>query len=223
MKIKGREVSNRKTARMVIGFILLTVGIYIIVNGYEVWPHVNSVTLSTNYNENGKIWPNPFPAYSVHFIFKLTTVGSVSMSNAVNVSVQISQISMTNVSTAEFLQYYDGVGFTGAYDPTTITGNNPQAGEIYVHSDGGGNYSGAGQVVWLQSGPTFPYLVPNGKYYVNYDSFRNFSAAFNISGESDTLAIQSSLNDQRLTYVLIGFSVLMLQPILEAVARLGQD
>ena len=221
------RIKGRKTARMVIGIALFITFGYIVLNGYYVWPHVGIITIPEEYQQPMvNLWnntANPIPAYSAHFTFTFSAVGSVSLNNPVNVTVTVSSVLLNHTGVKQFSQYYYGVGLTEAFNPTTVRSSKPVLASIPLRDEGNGTWYGKGQVVWLQDGPTVPFLTPNGNWYVTYSDLQSFGSVLNIAPNSDTLSIQTSLNNQRLTFILIGFSVLMLQPVFEAVFRLGSD
>ncbi|MDG6970417.1 MAG: hypothetical protein JRN54_04830 [Nitrososphaerota archaeon] len=206
------EIRKRRT----VAIALLAVAIGIDALGVFVFPHVNEITLATSYDQTGAYWPNA-PPFAVHFEFTFKATGSVSLSNPVKVTVTITSINLTDF---EFFKYYDGVGFSGAFNASTINSKQPLLANIPVHQQSDGSLSGNATIIWLQDGPTVPFLTPHStNWYLNNQALASDGPVLNVAGESDTLAIQTSMNTQRLTWILIGFSILMLQPVLEAILR----
>lgn len=80
-------------------------------------------------------------------------------------------------------------------------------------------YKASFMFIWKQSGPDWLYLSPptSGGAGLPTRAIQVGDLTIVISDVSDTLSVDSNSSTLFLTWVLVGFSVLMLQPILEAI------
>lgn len=112
-----------------------------------------------------------------------------------------------------------GVSFTNAY-ASPLAENVPMSSLIiYLRDNGDGTYVGESEVVWLVEGATYMAEVinnPIGSHFT-LDTFMGADSALIISSVSDTLAIQSTQSTARLSWQIGSFSIIVLQPILEAI------
>jgi len=129
---------------------------------------------------------------------------------------------LRNANVTDLLQYYNMVCFTDAYGVGTVTGQGqtPLSAEMPIKPRANaGEYEADGTVVWLHEGPTWVYLLPTGSgglLIVNAVDVQRGDPALQIASVSDTLSVGNTVIEHILTWVLVGFSVLMLQPIFEA-------
>jgi hypothetical protein len=76
-------------------------------------------------------------------------------------------------------------------------------------------FVGEGDVVWHNVQDVYLTLNPEHKpIFVEDTDFANVSSAITITSVTDTLLLRSSQTTEQLTWVIIGFTVIMLQPIL---------
>ena len=158
-------------------------------------------------------------------IVNFTARGSISVNNPVDVSLIIFGV---NTSMTSFLKNFGAVGFTDARNEgiygrtgdanltaTTATLTLPNGTLIAS----GTFYTTHSTFYWFQAGPSWLYLAPPVRAFVGVPNFgiQVGDPIVTISDVSDTLAVNSNDSVLRLTYILVGFSVLMLQPILEAI------
>ena len=213
-----KEIAEARTKRK-IAITLIILALIVDCLGWFVFSSVAPIKIIQSEQEIGDYWPGE-PTFSVFWDFTLKATGSISLNNVVQVSVLLSD----NNKTSDFLQHYNSIGFTDAFSPKTVSGNNPLLAKIPLYATNNSyTYAGNGSVVWLNSGDTWPFLWPhvaaNTVLGVAYPSIEFGTPLISIAGESDTLSIQNSIATARLTWILIGFSVLMLQPVLEAIRR----
>ena len=154
----------------------------------------------------------PFSAV-VNVLF--TTAGSFSAGNPITVRVTFSDVNLT-----DFLAKYNRIGFTNSFDPNnpfqTTTG--PVVwGAIFLASDGNGNYVGSGTLDWLE-GPSFMEALPNVKANITtgVEPSTPSPPVLSVGPSSDSIAQDSQATNERLSWVLVALSALMLQPVLEA-------
>ncbi|MDG6954886.1 MAG: hypothetical protein JRN33_07915 [Nitrososphaerota archaeon] len=166
-------------------------------------------------------------SFSVAFtiVMNFTARGAISVNNPVDVGVAIFGV---NTSEALFLKNFGAVGFTdarngGIYGRTGDFNLTAATARLTLSNGssifGGTVYIGHATLYWFQAGPTWVYLAPPVKAFVGVPNsgIQIGDPAITISDVSDTLAVNSNDSVLRLTWILVGFSVLMLQPILEAI------
>jgi hypothetical protein len=126
-------------------------------------------------------------------------------------------ILQANVS--DFLGYFGYVGFTDAFDAKSVRGQRefPDYSKIPLAVNATKSIVAEGDVVWLHEGASWIYFLPNSpNIIVKYPDVQKGMYTAMISSVSDTLNIQNNVVTQRLTWIAVGFSVLMLQPIFDA-------
>jgi hypothetical protein len=149
----------------------------------------------------------------VRLHFLLTASGSLSVNNHVYVHVTLTDANISNL-----LQYYGWIGFTGAYNISTV-GNQEQAPNLafipITASSTANEYMAAATIVWLEQGPTWPILFPTsgGQFIIKQPDVEKGTPVTTIASVADTLSVENSVREQQLTWILVGFSVLALQPI----------
>lgn len=156
------------------------------------------------------------PPLSYRFEVECTTNGILSVSNPVHVKVTLREVNITN-----FLDYFCGVTFTGAYPfPTEESRGYPMNSVIvYVNQNGDGTYSGESDVVWLEEGPSYISEVINNPvgHHVPISMYENSTIVLTVSSASDTLTMHFTANTARLTWQIGSFSIIILQPVFEAI------
>jgi hypothetical protein len=145
-----------------------------------------------------------------------TTLGILSVNNPVHVKVTVKNVNITN-----FLDYFCGVTFTNAYPyPTEEERGYPMNSVIiYLNNNGDGTYSGERDVVWLQEGSSYINEViknPVGKH-IPITMYENSTSVLTVSSASDTLTMHFTASASRLTWQIGSFSIIVLQPIFEAI------
>ncbi|MDG6902076.1 MAG: hypothetical protein JRM80_08965 [Nitrososphaerota archaeon] len=176
-------------------------------------------------NQTGTYFVPEFLSVGFTVVANFTANGAISVNNPVDVSLIIFGV---NTSEPLFLKNFGAVGFTNARNGgiygkygdanlTAITESFTLPNGTVISSRI--IYTSRATFYWFQSGPTWLYLAPPAKAFVGVPNsgIQIGDPIATISDVSDTLAVNSNESVLRLTYVLVGFSVLMLQPILEAV------
>lgn len=113
----------------------------------------------------------------------------------------------------DMLDYYPEVSFTHGHLPGDTSG---QDGAWVMHERPDGKFEADGTVVFNFAGGIWEYIHPHD-VHIRYDSVEVGDPLFIVSDVSDTLSIATNDSTLFLTWILVGFSVLMLQPILEAI------
>jgi len=156
------------------------------------------------------------PPISYRFEIECSTNGILSVNNPAHVRVTIREVNITN-----FLDYFCGVTFTGAYAyPIEQDSGYPMNSVIvYVAANGDGTYSGESDVVWLQEGSTYMSEVINNPvgHHVPITMYENSTTVLNVSSASDTLTMHFTASTTRLTWQIGSFSIIVLQPVFEAI------
>ncbi|MGD0070568.1 MAG: hypothetical protein ABSB71_03295 [Candidatus Bathyarchaeia archaeon] len=148
-------------------------------------------------------------------IMDFNTVGSFSAENPIHVKVTVFDSNVTDLT-----HYIGMVSFTGS-NPV-ISGNNANVksgvGYLNLTQTDNGMYKAEGDLIWYQDIFSHSaWLPPNTAYYDQGYWQQIGQGKLDISPAADTLAFRSSHTMEQLTYVLVGFSVIMLQPIFEAI------
>jgi hypothetical protein len=167
-------------------------------------------------------WKNAgYPVLSMNFNCLLTSQGSLSVNNPVNVFVGIWDVNASNPS--NFLASYDGIAFTYGYRVNS-TGNPtqyPSRGFIPITKSKvpNYNYTAQGQVTWLVPGPTWIYFLPNTTcaLTVKYNDVESPRPAIaTLADATDTISIQNGIRTEQLNWILLGVGILAFQPIISA-------
>jgi hypothetical protein len=153
--------------------------------------------------------------------FNFTAPGSLSVNNPITVHVQI-----WNVNNTAFSTDYLAAVFTGCFplqDDWAVEGSLNSC-LIPLHFVGvtnhGALYAGTGTEKWLDSGPSYLWLRPTNASFLpnNLNLLGQYEQpVVTIQPVADTLSAAFDLNTLRLTYILIGLSILTLIPVLDAV------
>jgi hypothetical protein len=147
-------------------------------------------------------------------IMDFTAVGSFSAENPIHAKITVFDANVT-----DFLDYIGIVSFTGSNPVSSGNSINvvSRVGYFNLTQVSAGRYEADGYLIWYQSiNSHSAWLAPNTKFFDQNFWQQKGNAKINISPAADTLAFRSSYTMEQLTYVLVGFSVVMLQPILEA-------
>jgi hypothetical protein len=166
-------------------------------------------------NLNTKYWNQTlgYPLVHLNIIFVLTAHGSFSVNNSVHIDAILENVTIPNLT-----QYYDALGFTNEAPNTTEVPAELRGAQVPIKSIGEGRYEANGDVVWVGEGATWPFLWPRINKYVLplWSDLESGGPLLDISGVSDTLSGQNNVIIQKLTWIFVGFSVLSVYPILEA-------
>ena len=207
------------------------------------------------------------PSVSFDYVFIFTALGAISVNNPVHVHAELYQASGDNISSVNFLQYYDAIGFTDAFDanmtgvPVESIGQwaaipiregpyNASASSCpsnacppteYCRPN---EYCADGDVLWVKDGESWDFLWPVNREISSLTvsqieaqpsspDFTQIEAGevaivcpgdeacrpsvVTVTGVSDTLSVQNNLTIQRLTFVLLGFSIILLLEIVDTI------
>lgn len=206
------------TKRQTIALVLTVIAILVDCYGVFFASSVPSITVPVNIHHNVLYWKGTEPPVGVDLEILLTASGALSVNNPVRVHVNL-----LNANVSDLIHYYNRLSFTDAYQ----SGVNPNpnqapitAGIPIVAGTHVGEYVADGTIVWLLEGPTWVYLAPNvaTDLRIIAQDVQSGDPIVQIGSVSDTLSIQNSIAEYRLSWIVVGFSVLMLQPILDQFA-----
>jgi hypothetical protein len=113
------------------------------------------------------------------------------------------------------------VTFSHSYDyPTQYYENSPiNASIIYLQKVADNIYSGEGDIVWCLAGDT--YLTEVIKNPIGHEildnTLENYSSILAVSSMADTLTLQFTQNTAKLSWLIGSFSIIILQPVFEAI------
>lgn len=156
----------------------------------------------------------PYPAVNWNLAVNFSAKGALSANNQISVTADVFNV-VINATNQNLTRYFDKIGFTGSRLPGMTDDGEAYLPLKYI---GKGIYQASGTLVWPESGPTWPYLHIRGPLYVaTLESFESGTPLLTISSISNTLSLHTNETSLFLTWVLVGFSILMLQPILEAI------
>jgi len=85
-----------------------------------------------------------------------------------------------------------------------------------LHDIGDGRYEAIGQLTWLKGGDTWLTLVPRINEFTMNDKDFSGDPTMDIGPISDTLSWQNNELTQKLTWVLIAFSIIAFAPLVES-------
>ena len=165
---------------------------------------------------------NPeIPPIKVEIVYKMVAKGSFSAENPITITVNITNANVTNL-----LDYYESVAFFGSVFAT----QQPQyakegvevPGYVTIHKQADGSYFGKATLKWHVESDVYTFLVPQRQYSFQMKVGPSVDELplMHISPSSDTFNWKFNEITTRFTIALIGFSFLMLQPILDAIFRL---
>jgi hypothetical protein len=151
-------------------------------------------------------------------IMKFTSTGTFSVGKAIHV-----QVTVIDSNVSDLLNYIGIVSFTGAFTSPTIYMPNgaPMNGYFNLTQVGNGKYYAEGNLIWYQSINTHVmWLQPmpaNGVLYFNEGYWQQTGIdILDVTPATDTLTVNTNYQMEQLTLVLVGFSIIMLQPIIVA-------
>lgn len=153
-------------------------------------------------------------------IMNFTTTGSFSVGNPIHV-----QLTIVNSSVPYLLNYIGVFSLTGAYNVPIVYNLQGGVAPAYfnltqINQVGNGTYYAEGNFIWYQSINAHtmwaaPFNQWNGVFDISY--WQNVGIdILDISPVSDSLTVNSNHVVEQLTWVLVGFAVIALQPILNA-------
>ncbi|HZW57439.1 MAG TPA: hypothetical protein VFF30_14215 [Nitrososphaerales archaeon] len=148
-----------------------------------------------------------------------TTTTTFSVNNEIYVYVRV-----TNPNVSNFLTYFCCVGFTGASFTPNVMKAHPSepkgaGGYLTLKQVSSNGFDANGTLIWYTSGDTyinFFQFVNDQPQIETLQQIESGNLAFlTISDESVTLSVQFNQIATRLTYVLVAFSVIALEPPVE--------
>jgi hypothetical protein len=124
----------------------------------------------------------------------------------------------SNLTTDTAVQNYPYLAYTGAINANAPSDKRdiPSFSKLTWQPNATGWYIAEGDLVWMAEGPSWVFFLPHGNVAVKYPDVQKGMASLTISGLSDTLSTKNNEITQRLTWIAAGFSILLHQPILEA-------
>ncbi len=175
--------------------------------------------------------PNPqIPTIAMTLAYTLKAKGSISAENPIEIKITISKVNVSNL-----LDYYQAVGFLGAFynGPQTVPSNatakpastaqpqNQTYGFLKIEGEPDGTYTGASALVWQGEMDVYTFLIPQAWYPWKLTAGPDSGASpvIHVSAAADTMTWQYNEANTRLTLVMIGFGFLLLQPVAETVYR----
>lgn len=160
--------------------------------------------------------PSGIPPTFVSLFPSFKASGAFSVENPIKITCTL------YANRSNLLQYYRGIGFLGAEYlngtsqgvllPLTSGGYDQNAG-LYV-------YQAVGTLKWANQTNVDWFLIPQQQYFTPFllgPSSNTTSILLRISSFQDTLNTHFNTTNLRLTWVALAFSVIVLQPILEAI------
>lgn len=155
------------------------------------------------------------PSANVTLSVVYSADGALSVNNPIHVRAVILD---SNLTVAGFVQYYPYLGYTDAFNARTPPDKSdiPSFSKLTWEPNASGTYIGEGDLIWLYEGPSWSYFMPHGNVGVRYPDVEKGMPSLTISPLADTFSVQNNEISQRLTWIAAGFSILLLQPIFEA-------
>jgi len=152
-----------------------------------------------------------------HLDLNFSTSGVFSAENPIHVNALIYNLNITD----DLTKHLGAISFTNAFNinEKNVVGGVLAYGFLPIYNDGNGQYSVDGKLIWHQSEKC--YIIPLPPFQgnltaKNYDSVQLYGdPVLYVSSTADTLAFRTNHVILQLTYVVIGFSVIMLHPILK--------
>jgi len=216
---------RKKTVRQILAGFLLASWLIMIIDAF--WFTSTPYVHYSPYFEV-RIFPSPsaeIPTLNATIAYNFTAKGTFSAENPITVSVSIS-----NVNTTNLLQYYGELGFFGSVFnssvPQYLAPGEEEPGYVFLRHGPDGTYVGTATLVWHVESDVYTFLLPilrlfNFNLKIGPNSGQ--SPTMHISSSSDTFNWKFNEITTKLTLVLVGFSLLMLQPIIEALLHLKHD
>jgi hypothetical protein len=153
---------------------------------------------------------------TVSFVFleNFSASGSFSAENNIHVKVTIFNSTIANLS-----DYIGFLYFTNSFNnPLNIVNGLPIAADLPLNKSGD-QYVAEGDLIWHESTVTRLSFLPHYQGMILTNTTQTELTQppiLTISPVSDTLTWESNIVIEKLTWVLIGFTVIMLQPIISA-------
>lgn len=149
-------------------------------------------------------------------ILHFSTLGSFSAENPVHVNATI-----TNANVSDLMSHIGAITFTNAFNADYETNLNIDNVVVYgyipLSQSGEGKYVADGDLIWHQTETCYLIALPpfqDALKSVNLEQQNLGEEPFLfISPVSDILSIRSNHTIEQLTYVLLGFSVIMLHSV----------
>jgi hypothetical protein len=223
-KTETAETAKKRTiTRRQIGALLITIAIIIDSVGWFSAPFfIQDAKITVTQRGVVDYWHTiGFPPVDIVSLIILTVKGSLSVNNQVHVHVVILDANITHLS-----NYYNRIGFTDAINANSLQSELPTYSSIPLLPNATDNLVADGDVKWLHEGPSWMYFMPNyvtGILVVRYPDVEKGMYTANITPLGDTLTIQNAIVTIRLTFVLIGFSFLTAQPVIEAICKIKKS
>lgn len=168
--------------------------------------------------------PNPLiPTIKGTISYKFSAEGSVSALNPITVTVTISDVNNSDLS-----QYYQAIGFYGSIfnsnSPTNSTSNSStlqMPGFVKFSKQPDGTYNGTGNLIWRTDSEVYTFLIPQPWYtwQLKAGPQNGEKPITHISGIADTQSWKDGEQTIRFSLIAGGFTVLLLQPVVEAIIR----
>jgi len=133
------------------------------------------------------------------------SIGSLSANNEMTITVQV------YVNDTNFLNHYRSLGLYLNNGAESIGIPLQKVGDSYV---------GSIKTTWKSGGDLFYWFVPRDSGNPVPAGKDTTPPAFTIGGDGETYSWKYGLETTRLTWVVIAFSVILIQPVLDAVFRL---
>jgi len=209
MKVTKRRISLILLSLFIFFFTLFTV---LPESFFVNTPELIATQAGTSYSH---IWENA-PAISFRYEVTFKASGSVSVNNPVHVTVRLKQMNISN-----FLEFYSGVTFSHAYPYPLEYEEKHIMNSVIVelNKEADGTYFGEKEVVWVFEGASYITEViknPAGQH-IPVTAYENSTPIITVSGVSDTLTLHFTASANRLTWQIGSFSIIVLQPIMEAI------
>jgi hypothetical protein len=154
----------------------------------------------------------------VNFTISLTfsTSGSFSAENPIHVHAVIYDANVSDLT-----NHIGAITFTGAANVsgTPIYNETALFGYLVLSQGSDGTYVADGDLIWHQSITCYLIPLPPFQGVIRYQNLPTGDPVLDISSVSDTLSVRSNHTMEQLTYVIVGFSVLTLQPVIGEILR----
>jgi hypothetical protein len=188
-----------------------------IVNIYG-WQTSKAPSVRMRIVEGGKfdIWNTMgLPSMNYTLAATYTFEGTLSVNNPIHVRVVLLN---SNLTVDKAVQYYPYLGYTGSINADAVNEKSdvPFGSRLDWKMNATGAYVAENDLIWTTEGPSWSFFVPSGKVAVRYPDVEKGMPSITVTGLSDTLNVKNNEITQRLTWIAAGFSILLLQPILEA-------
>jgi len=152
--------------------------------------------------------------FTISVIF--STYGTFSAENPIHVHAVI-----YNANVSDLTKHIGAITFTGAANVSGVPIYNeiPLFGYLTLSQGSNHTYVADGDLIWHQSITCYLITIPPFQGVIRYRNSPTGDSVLNISPVSDTLSFRSSHTMEQLTYVIVGFSILTLQPVVSEILR----